>query len=172
MEKKLNLKAELYFTQFKDTIRQKAIDINFGELDKINELLETVYEYERLVFTKEDLSKRKRVKNTIPMENRCIAKRANNEQCTRKRKPDNEYCGTHCKSIQYNDTVDNDTCLPCTKPIDVVARSISGVVYYIDKFLNVYNTSDILEGKLNPSIIAKAKTVNGVFSIPAFGLGV
>jgi len=171
MEKKLNLKSEQYFTQFKDTVRQKAIDIGFKELDKINELLEHVYEYERLVFTKEDLSKRKRVKNTIPMENRCNAKRANNEQCTRKRKEGSEYCGTHCKTgILQDDT--QDLCEDCTKPIDVVARSISGVIYYIDKFLNVYNTSDILEGKVNPTIIAKAKVVNGVFSIPSLGLGV
>lgn len=171
MEKKLNLKSEQYFTQFKDSVRQRAIDIGFKELEKINELLEHVYEYERLVFTKEDLSKRKRVKNTIPMENRCSAKRANNEQCTRKRKEGSEYCGTHCKTGVIQDDT-QETCNDCTKPIDVVARSISGVIYYIDKFLNVYNTSDILEGKVNPTIIAKAKVANGVFSIPSLGLGV
>ena len=171
MEKKLNLKSEQYFTQFKDSVRQKAIDIGFTEIDKINELIEHVYEYERLVFNKEDLSKRKRVKNAIPMENRCNAKRANNEQCTRKRKEGSEYCGTHCKNGVMQDDI-QDFCDDCTKPIDVVARSISGVIYYIDKFLNVYSTSDILECKVNPAIIAKAKVVNGTFSIPSLGLGV
>jgi hypothetical protein len=45
-----------------------------------------------------------------------------------------------------------------------------GLVYYIDKFLNVYKTTDILEGKVNPEIIAKAVINNGEYSIPKLGL--
>lgn len=169
MEKKLNLKSEQYFSQFKDSVRQKAIDIGFSELDKINELLEHVYEYDRLVFTKEDISKRKRIKNSIPLENRCIAKIANNAQCTRKRKDGCEYCGTHFK-VNSDSIVDSssssDSSLQNTKPIDVIARSIGGIVYYIDKYNNVFNTSDILSGVINPSIIGKAKIINGKFHIP------
>ena len=36
--------------------------------------------------------------------------------------------------------------------------------------MNVYKTSDILENKLNPQIIAKAKLINGEYSIPSLGL--
>lgn len=45
-----------------------------------------VYEYEKLKLTKEDFMKRKRVKNTVPIQQRCLAKRANGEQCTRKKR--------------------------------------------------------------------------------------
>ena len=80
MENKLNLKANLFFTKFKDDIREKMIALKFSENTKANDLLEYVYEYERLMFNKDDLSKRKRVKNSIPTQNRCNAKRrmANN----------------------------------------------------------------------------------------------
>ena len=39
MEKKLNLKSEQYFTQFKDSIRENAIQLEFKDKEKINELL-------------------------------------------------------------------------------------------------------------------------------------
>ena len=65
MENKLNLKTNLFFTKFKDDIREKMIKLKFSENDKANDLLEYVYEYERLLFGKEDLSKRKRVKNSM-----------------------------------------------------------------------------------------------------------
>ena len=40
MEKKLNSKSESFITSFKDSIRTKAIDLNFEEKNKINELLD------------------------------------------------------------------------------------------------------------------------------------
>jgi hypothetical protein len=168
MEKKLNSKADTYITTFKDSIRTKIIDLKFDEKTKINELLEYVYEYEKLAFNKDDLSKRRRVQNSIPTQNRCNAKRADNKQCTRKRKEGFEFCGTHSKGAPHG--LANDTCGVCTKKIDVVATEIMGIVYYIDKFNNVYRTEDILEGKTDPKIIAKSKIVNGKISIPEFGL--
>ena len=168
MEKKLNSKSESFITSFKDSIRTKAIDLKFDEKEKINELLEYVYEYERLVFSKDDLSKRKRIQNCIPTQNRCNAKRADNKQCTRKRKDGYEFCGTHSKGAPHG--LADDVCGVCTKKIDVVATNISGIVYYIDKFNNVYKTEDILEGKIDPAIIAKASLVNGQICIPDLGL--
>ena len=50
------------------------------------QLTKFVYEYEKLKMTKEDFMKRKRVKNMVPSQQRCLAKRANGEQCTRKKK--------------------------------------------------------------------------------------
>jgi hypothetical protein len=168
MEKKLNSKSESFITSFKDSIRTKAIDLKFGEKEKINELLEYVYEYERLVFSKDDLSKRKRIQNCIPTQNRCNAKRADNKQCTRKRKDGYEFCGTHSKGAPHG--LADDVCGVCTKKIDVVATNINGIVYYIDKFNNVYKTEEILEGKIDPAIIAKAVMTNGQISIPTLGL--
>lgn len=171
MEKKLNSRCETYVTTFKDQIRSKVIELDLEQppiKPKLNELLEFVYEYERLTFSKDDLSKRKRIQNSIPTQNRCNAKRADNKQCTRKRKDGCEFCGTHSKGAPHG--IATDSCTTCTKNISVSAIDIMGIVYYIDKFNNVYKTEDILENKLNPEIIAKCSIINGKHCIPEFGL--
>lgn len=168
--KKLNAKIDTFLVNFKDDIRSKAIELNFDEYSKpkLNELIGFVYDYDKIAFTKDDLSKRKRIQNSIPTDNRCNAKRADNKQCTRKRKDGSEFCGTHTKGAPYG--LMNETCSPCTKSIDVAATSIMGIVYYLDKFNNVYKTEDILDQKLDPEIIAKYTVINGKICIPAFGL--
>jgi hypothetical protein len=171
MEKKLNSKCESYLTTFKDQIRSKVIELDFEQPPvkrKLNDLLEFVYEYERLTFSKDDLSKRKRIQNSIPTQNRCNAKRADNKQCTRKRKDGFEFCGTHSKGAPHG--IATDSCTTCNKNINVTAIDIMGIVYYVDKFNNVYKTEDILVNKLNPEIIAKCTVVNGKYCIPQFGL--
>ena len=54
--------------------------------------------------------------------------------------------------------------------IEVFVEEIRGIVYYIDKYNNVYKTEDILEGVENPKIIAKCVKDNGVCTIPELGL--
>jgi len=56
------------------------------------------------------------------------------------------------------------------KKVEVVAEEIFGIVYYIDNLNNVYKTEDILEGKVNPSVIAKCNRSNGTVTIPELGL--
>jgi len=170
MEKRLNKKIESYVTSFKDSIRTKITDLEFEDKTKLNELLEFVYDYERLSLVKDDLIKRKRIKNSIPVNNRCNAKRANGEQCTRRRKAKCEFCGTHVKGtphgfFQIDENADNSI-----QKIEVIAEDIHGIVYYIDKFNNVYKTEDILEGKQNPAIIAKCIKQSGMITIPELGL--
>ena len=58
MERRLNKKFETYISEFKDKVRDKVYELEFEEKNKANDLLEFVYEYERLVFQKEDVSKR------------------------------------------------------------------------------------------------------------------
>jgi len=137
-------------------------------------LLEFVYEYNRLSFEKEDFLKRRRVKNSVPIENRCNAKRANGEQCTRKRKDDCEFCGTHYKGTPHGIANTGDakegTNQQEAVAFEVFAEEISGIVYYIDKFKNVYKTDDVLQAKLNPVIIAKWEKNGEKYTIPEFGL--
>ena len=173
MEKRINTMIENHTSKFKDSIRNKINEIEFStDNKKLNELLEYIYNYDRLTVTKDDFIKRKRVKNLIPVVNRCIAKRANNEQCTRRKKTDCEYCGTHYKgtphgSVNSNMNVDNNT---VNKKIEVFAEDIRGIFYYIDKFNNVYKTEDILAGKENPEIIAKCVKHENNYSIPDLGV--
>lgn len=173
MEKRINDKTKIYVSEFKDAIRNKAVDLGFQDSpEKINELLEFVNEYDRLCFEKDDFIKRKRVKNAIPQMNRCNAKRANGEQCTRKRRDDCEFCGTHYKGTPHGLINAEETETPdmCNQKIEVCVEEIGGIVYYIDKFKNVYKTEDILKGKDNPQIIAKYEKVGNRYTIPEFGL--
>ena len=97
MEKKITKKQDAYMCTFKDSIRDKAELLGIKN-DQMNALLQYIYDYEKLSFGKEDCTKRKRVKNVVPMFELCCAKRANGEQCTRRKKEDSpEYCGTHIK---------------------------------------------------------------------------
>lgn len=155
MEKRLNKKLETYILNFKDDIRNKINELNLDDKIKINQFIEYIYNYEKLTLSKEDFLKRKRLKNSIPNMNRCSAKRANGEQCTRRRKPDCEFCGTHYKNAPHGLINSNDDELNNKKTLDIYAEDINGIFYYIDKFNNVYKTSDILENKENPQIIAK-----------------
>jgi len=172
MEKRINKKIETYFTSFKDHVRNKITELDFNEKTKINELLEYVYEYNRFSLAKEDLSKRKRIKNSIPSSNRCNAKRANGEQCTRRRKDDCEFCGTHSKGTPNGLIQDNEMCnnVAINHKMEVFAEEIKGIVYYIDNNSNVYNTEDILSEKINPRIIAKYVKDDNKYTIPEFGL--
>jgi len=170
MEKRLNKKIEIYITTFKDSIRNKINELSFNEKPLINELLEYVYDYERLSIIKDDFIKRKRIKNAIPVNNRCNAKRANGEQCTRRRKNKCEYCGTHMKGTPHGFFQLDDATETSNQKMEVVAEDVCGIVYYIDKFNNVYKTEDILEGKENPGIIAKCLRNNGNITIPELGL--
>jgi hypothetical protein len=170
MEKRLNKKIETYVTEFKDNVRNKINEMNFDDKSKMNELIEFVYEYERFSLLKEDLTKRKRIKNSIPNSNRCNAKRANGEQCTRRRKDDCEFCGTHAKGTPNGLVLCGETQPSSLQKMQVFAEEICGIVYYIDNFNNVYKTEDILEGKSDPEIIAKCVNNNGKCTIPEFGL--
>jgi hypothetical protein len=162
MEKQLNKQIDAYLIKFKDDIRSKVNEINFDEKQKINELIEYVYEYARLHLDKEDIIKRKRVKNAIPNANRCIGKLANDERCTRRRKKDSDFCGTHIKGtpngcIQLNETGECNL-----KSIEVSAKEYSGIVYYVDQNNRVYKTEDVLAEKQNPAIIGQVVERNGI----------
>ncbi len=170
MEKRINTKVEHYIQNFKKDICEKINSIYTEASESKAELLEFVYEYERCSLSKEDFIKRKRIKNAIPTSNRCNAKRANGEQCTRRRKENCEYCGTHEKGrphglITMTESEDNNV-----KKVEVFAQEIMGIVYYLDKFNNVYNTEDIMNEIKNPKIIAKYQIHNDKYSIPEFGL--
>ena len=173
MEKRINEQTRQYVSKFKDDIRDKIVELGIKDSEHINDLLEFVYEYKRLAFEKEDFMKRRRVKNSVPVENRCNAKRANGEQCTRKRREECEFCGTHYKGTPHGIATSADSDGSCSNDaitLEVFAEEIGGIVYYIDKFRNVYKTDDILQSRINPSIIAKWEKTGDKYTIPDFGL--
>jgi hypothetical protein len=169
MEKRIGTKVDEYVTQLKNDIRTKIFDLNLSDASKTAELLEFVFDYDRLVLQKEDFVKRRRVKNSVPCGNRCSANRANGEQCTRRRKTDCEFCGTHSKGTPHGLVqIEGDS--DASHRMEVFAQEINGIVYYIDSNNNVYKTEDVLEGKDNPKIVAKCVNNGNSYTIPEFGL--
>ena len=170
MERRLNKKAETYITSFKDNIREKATQIGITKNEEVNQLIQYIYDYDRLCFTKEDFQKRKRVKNFVPIFDRCCAKRASNEQCTRRKKEGSEYCGTHMKGTPHGIMETNDESKTTTQKVEVWAQEMQGIVYYIDKNNNVYQAEDVVSNKINPKIIAKYAKNGESYSIPEFNI--
>lgn len=190
MEKTLTLQTEQYISNFKSNIQKKAIELSFNERDKIVELLEFIFEYEK--FSVES-SKTSTINETsvttsvssinVTNDNRCNATRKQGDRCTRKKTKGNQYCGTHCVKYkpsgqgvnQSNNTTNGELITPplsvTKRSVEVIAHEIQGIIYYIDSNLNVYNTEDIFKNINNPRIIAKAVQLSqNVFSIPSLGL--
>jgi hypothetical protein len=170
MERRLNKKVESYITTFKDSIREKTTQMGIAKNEQVNQLLQYIYDYDRLSFNKEDFQKRKRVKNFVPIFDRCCAKRASNEQCTRRKKDGCEYCGTHLKGTPHGIVDAQDEPKNTTQKIEVFAQDIQGIIYYIDKNSNVYQAEDIIINKINPKIIAKYVKEGENYSIPEFNI--
>ena len=171
MEKRINTKTREYLQTFKDDIKQNIIDKFCPEVDdgneKIHSLLQFIYDYQPLEFSKTDFQKRKRVKNVVPYFERCCALRANGERCTRRKKDDEKFCGTHIKGIPYGEINQVEKAPTHTKKT-VWAQDIKGIIYYIDDEENVYHPQDVLNNTENPKIIAKYILEDGEYSIPSY----
>ena len=167
MERRINKRIESYISTFKDNIRDKVTEIGITP-EHSNPLLQYIYDYERLAIGKDDLLKRKRVKNVVPFFDRCCAKRANGEQCTRRKKEGYEYCGTHLKGTPHGICLNGEDDKPQGQKIEVWVQDIQGIVYYIDKNNNVYQAEDIIVNKVKPKIIAKYVKQGDTYSIPEF----
>ena len=77
---------------------------------------------------------------------RCISKRADEVQCTRRKKAGLDYCGTHSKNSPNGEVevVSGD------KNVEVWVEDIAGIIRYVDAEGNKYNVEDVLAGKPNP----------------------
>ena len=187
METYMNRRIDEYIVGFKNDIKSKMSTLEIinqsnsseTELEKMREFLEFIFEYPKLILDKKDfiVSKRRASSSitpdqenqvsvlTFPAHMQCLAKRSDGIQCTRKKKKCCDFCGTHAKldAIQRTSTTES------IQRMEVSAEDIHGIIYYIDRYNNVYNTEDILEGRENPRIIAKAtKHSNNMYMIEEF----
>ena len=181
MERRIQQKINEYLADFKDTIKndfnQKITETDVNDSNSIHELqiqhIQNIYNFPNLLLTEDDFRKRKRVKNNIPLEDRCCAFRANKQQCSRRKLKNNKFCGTHLKG-QPHGSIDNHQ-VESTKTISIWAEDIKGIHYYIDNDGKVYDNNDVLTNKTNPKIIALYNVRidtngNNVYSIPEFGI--
>jgi len=163
MERRISKKVNDFIHGFKNEIAENIKNMDSSDP---TELMNFIYQYNNFELTKEDFMKRKRVKNMVPVYERCCAKRANGQQCTRRKKDDLQYCGTHSKGTPHGIMNDSETVSSVTK-VEVSAIDIKGIVYYLDNNNNVYDTEDIISNKKNPRIIAKYEKNGEEYSIPS-----
>ena len=172
MEKRIINKVQTFNNGVKSNILEwlasnNATIQNSDGTDITEDFRAFVANYEDITFRKEDFLKRKRVKNMAPQHERCCAKRADGSQCTRRKREDSMYCGTHIKGTPHG-LMSCDAPKQTTKEVEVFLQEIKGIGYWIDNNKNVYKGDDILSGKKDPSIIAKYEVVDGEYNIPEF----
>lgn len=120
-----------------------------------------------LVDINTETPKRKRKKNKqLQKDELCMARKADNAQCTRRRKDNMEFCGKHCNNLKFGRIDDeekysnNDNFIMCS------TEEIDGVNYLVDGNQLVYSLDfehpEILgkkskDGKLVPIEELKSK---------------
>lgn len=170
MEKRVNTKIDEYLHSFKDAVRNKIMALGFQDTLKASELAAFVYDYEKMVIVRDDILKQKREgKTNVPDQNRCVAKRATGEQCTRRRKDGTAFCGTHCKGVPHGQVPGPDA--SSIQQMELFTQKIHGIVYFLDHMGHVYRTEQVLENQQNPDVVATwVKDAEGRYTIPEFGL--
>jgi len=157
--------------QFKKDIQTKIEALGLLEIAETGELLQYIYDYSPLVIGKADFQKRKRIKNHVPLSYRCSAKRANGEQCTRRKRVGGEFCGTHVKGTPHGifENVDSDSVN--IENIEIWVQEIKGIFYYIDENGNIYDHEDVLTNNSKMDVIAKyVVDAAGNYTIPELGI--
>ena len=90
---------------------------------------------------------------------RCTATRAGGQQCTRRRKENTTFCGTHVRYGQTTGVTNNLECLSSPKESHTsvgIARSLravvstSGVPQFVDDDSNVWCAEDVCSQHVNP----------------------
>ena len=173
MERRLTKKCDEHLSEFKDGIKtwfEKNNSEICGECNT-SQFLNFIYDFDGLSLTKEDFLKRKRVKSLVPQYERCMANRANGEQCTRRKQQKLDFCGTHQKGTPHGIVTNKETESAQYTKVEVFLKEIKGINYYLDGHSNVYKAEDILSNKINPSIITQYKiNSDGIYTIPKFNI--
>uniref|UniRef100_A0A6C0B5U8 Uncharacterized protein n=1 Tax=viral metagenome TaxID=1070528 RepID=A0A6C0B5U8_9ZZZZ len=129
-----------------NNIINKRLENVFKDLCQKN----TDLDYQKLVkqYCK-NVSKKKYKKNLVHPKKQCMAKKADGNQCTRRRKvkdvdgtiisPAIEYCGKHIKSIKYGRIDDEERFKDTDKYIKTRRENIEGEYYLVDSENRVYS---------------------------------
>jgi hypothetical protein len=157
MEKRILQKFNENMIEFKSRILE---EISKGHT--LEETIEWVQQCEPIPLERADFVKRRRTKNSVPPEERCNAKSAKNDQCTRRRKNGHTCCGTHSKGVPHGLMSTDDS---KSHQKEVWAEDINGIIYYLDADHNVYKTEDIMKNMVNPTILAKWSKVGDLYTI-------
>lgn len=141
MDKSLNKTIEAYLCYVKDEIAAAVGD----------EMAQVVYsvQLKPIILHKEP---KPRSKTIVSEQERCLAMKAGNMQCTRRKTSTGHYCGTHIKGLTYG-VVDASSEISSIKKREIWAEDIRGIIYWIDAQHNVYKTEDVQKNITDPKVI-------------------
>ena len=117
--------------------------IPYEELE--NKYIKTIDNIDNLM----DKKKRKKNKQLEKCE-LCMAKKADRQQCTRRRKGNSEYCGKHQNNLKFGRVDDEEKFNDTDKYIKARKEKIDGNDYLVDDDNIVYNFD-----RLNPQVLGK-----------------
>jgi len=166
MEKRFSQKIDEFMTTMKASIVKEINAKCMDETEK-QSICAFVNSYENFCVEKTDFQKRKRSQNTVASFLRCLSKRSDGEQCSRRKKEGCDFCGTHSKGSPHGNYIQDNVVM---KKVEVWAQEIGGIIYYIDNEMNVYKTEDIVNNKTNPTIVSKYQKNGETYSISEFRL--
>ena len=172
MEKRVIDKVSDHAVEFKNGIRDyitsNGLSVGREGEDCTSDFLRFVFDYPGVGLEAEDFQRRKRTKNVVPHCERCVARRASGEQCTRRRTAGGTFCGTHVKGVPHGVVAVDGQDAQLSK-VTVWVEEVNGINYYVDDTGNVYRHEDILSNSPSPGVIAKwERTESGSVRIPAF----
>ena len=144
MNNRINKCISVYMKNLKKDLTDAA-----SKTDDINMLIQRLSNYPMLILVPNDYKKRQRAKKMVPLYERCTAYRANKEQCTRRRRDKEKFCGTHAKGTPHG-IVDIEAEENPLQKVEVWLQEINGIHYYIDDNKNVYDPQDVFQNKINP----------------------
>jgi hypothetical protein len=139
-------------TDIKNWLETNNVKTFQEERDVTSAFIEFITAYKHVELTSDDFQKRKRVCK-INQNERCIAKRANNEQCSRRRKGGTCFCGTHSKGTPHGISVITDETSAAEKKIEIWTEDVLGIIYYLDDNGNIYSPEDIVGDVMPPRVI-------------------
>jgi len=167
MEKRINKKIDAWRTTFKNDIIEHLKSNVKTTPSNVRAFEHFIMNYQSCVIDKTDLVKRKRIKNSVPLCDKCCALRANGEQCSRRRKDNEKFCGTHIKGIPHGEISDEPP-KKTHKEISIWIQEIHGIDYYIDAYNNIYDYNDIINNAEKPRIVAHYQKNLDKYTIPEF----
>ena len=153
MTKSINANFERFKNEVTEKLRQTGAS---------SDVIQFISEYSFPELASDEYTKRKRVKNVIPFHEKCIAKRGDGEQCSRRKKKDSDFCGTHSKACPHGvvevepeaNGDGNESTSVIKKQIEVWLEDINGIMYWINDTGRVYHPDDIRNNVENPRVIA------------------
>lgn len=159
MEVKLNKKIHTYLNDLNAMIVTycSTKQTEDGNID-IKELKNYLNDNNTFQLTKTDFYKKNRSKNIVKDDERCLAIRANETQCTRRRKEGSCFCGTHIKGAPHGTIPTKKTNESPYKKIAIYNHEIDGINCFLDSDENIYKTEDIMNNNERPAIIGKYGT--------------